>query len=473
MKKQKTKKTNTKLGANPMWGGQFSIAPAELLAQINTSIHFDKALYAQDIAGSIAHATMLAKQKILSERDAKAIVAGLNSILKDIEAGRFEFKGALEDIHMNIEAALAERIGEAAGRLHTARSRNDQVATDFRLYVRDALDALILELKKLQAALIARAAEHANSIMPGFTHLQTAQPITLGHHLLAYVEMFGRDASRAADARVRMNECPLGSAALAGTSFPIDRTATAKALGFARPMSNSLDGVSDRDFALEYLSVASICAVHLSRLAEEFINWSSAQFGFLRFSDAFSTGSSIMPQKRNPDAAELVRGKSGRIFGHLMAQLATMKALPLAYNKDMQEDKEALFDAAKNVQLCVAAMGGMVADATFNTKAMHEAAASGYSTATDLADWLVQNLNMPFRNAHHVTARIVKLASEKKKTLDALTLAELQSVEKGITKAALSVLSVEASVASRKSFGGTAPANVKKSVADAKKRFGL
>ncbi len=469
MKKQKTKKSS----ANPMWGGQFSIAPAELLAQINTSISFDKALYAQDIAGSIAHAGMLAKQKIISERDAKAIVAGLNAILKDIEAGRFEFKDALEDIHMNIEAALATRIGDAAGRLHTARSRNDQVATDFRLYVRDALDALIVELKKLQAALLARAGEHTNSIMPGFTHLQTAQPVTLGHHLLAYVEMFGRDVSRAQDARARMNESPLGAAALAGTSFPIDRTATAKALGFARPMSNSLDAVSDRDFALEYLSVASICAVHLSRLAEEFINWSSAQFGFLRFSDAFSTGSSIMPQKRNPDAAELVRGKSGRVFGHLMAQLATMKALPLAYNKDMQEDKEALFDAAKNIQLCVAAMGGMVGDATFNTKVMHAAASSGYSTATDLADWLVQNLNMPFRNAHHVTARIVKLASEKKKTLDALTLAELQSVEKNITKAALAVLSVESSVASRKSFGGTAPANVKKSVGDAKKRFGI
>lgn len=460
-------------GANQMWGGQFTVAPDRLLAEINTSISFDKELYRQDIAGSIAHAGMLAKQKIISESDAKKITAGLQGILKDIEAGKFIFKDELEDIHMNIEAALAERIGDAAGRLHTARSRNDQVATDFRLYVREALDALARELKSLQAALIKRAGEHAASIMPGFTHLQTAQPVTLGHHLLAYVEMFGRDASRAADARARMNESPLGAAALAGTSFPIDRAATAKALGFARPMSNSLDAVSDRDFALEYLSVASIAAVHLSRLAEEFINWSSAQFGFVRFSDAFSTGSSIMPQKRNPDAAELVRGKSGRVFGHLMAQLATMKALPLAYNKDMQEDKEALFDAAKTIQICVAAMAGMVKDATFNTKAMHDAASSGYSTATDLADWLVQNLNMPFRNAHHVTARVVKFASEKKKPLDALTLKDLQSVEPKITAGALKVLSVESSVASRTSLGGTAPVNVKKAVADAKKRWGV
>lgn len=465
--------TKKKTTVNQMWGGQFTLAPDALLREINTSIDFDKALYAQDIKGSIAHAEMLAKQKIISGADAKKIIAGLQTILKEIEAGTFIFKTELEDIHMNIEAALKDKIGDAAGRLHTARSRNDQVATDFRLYVRDALDALITELQKLQRALLARAGEHSGSIIPGFTHLQTAQPVTLGHHLLAYVEMFGRDASRAADARVRMNESPLGSAALAGTSFPLDRTTTAKALGFARPMSNSLDGVSDRDFALEYLSVASICAVHLSRLAEEFINWSSAQFNFVRFSDAFSTGSSIMPQKRNPDAAELVRGKSGRVFGHLMAQLATMKALPLAYNKDMQEDKEALFDTVGTIQLCVAAMAGMVKDATFNKPAMHAAASSGYSTATDLADWLVQNLNIPFRDAHHITARVVKIASEKKKALDALTLAELQSVEKRITKNALAVLSVESSVASRTSFGGTAPANVKKAVAEAKKRWKL
>ena len=470
---KKTMKPAKKSTANPMWGGQFTVAPDELLAEINTSIDFDKALYRQDITGSLAHCAMLAKQKIITGKDAKAITTGLQGILKDIEAGKFTFKRELEDIHMNIEAALAERIGDAAGRLHTARSRNDQVATDFRLYVRDALDALQLSLKSLQAALVKRASEHAASVMPGFTHLQTAQPVTLGHHLLAYVEMFGRDASRVADARARMNECPLGSAALAGTSFPIDRQHTAKALSFTRPTANSLDGVSDRDFALEYLSVASICAVHLSRLAEEMINWSSAQFGFLTFSDAFSTGSSIMPQKRNPDAAELVRGKSGRVFGHLMAQLATMKALPLAYNKDMQEDKEALFDSARTIQICVAAMTGMVADATFNTKAMHAAASSGYSTATDLADWLVQHLNIPFRNAHHITARIVKLANETKKPLHEMRLADLQSVEPKITSAALSVLTVESSVASRTSLGGTAPANVKKAVAEAKKRFGL
>jgi argininosuccinate lyase len=469
-----TKKTKNGIATiNPMWGGQFSVAPAELMAQINTSIHFDKALFRQDIAGSIAHAEMLVAQKILSAADGKKITTGLHAIGKEIEAGTFIFKTELEDIHMNIESALAEKIGDAAGRLHTARSRNDQVATDFRLYVRDALDALTLELTQLQAALVARAGEHTGSIMPGFTHLQTAQPVTLGHHLLAYVEMFGRDKSRAQDARARMNESPLGSAALAGTSFPIDRAATAKALGFARPMSNSLDGVSDRDFALEYLSLASICAVHLSRLAEELINWSSAQFGFVRFSDRFSTGSSIMPQKRNPDAAELVRGKSGRIVGHLMAQLATMKALPLAYNKDMQEDKEALFDAQATLQLCVAAMRGMVLDATFNTDKMHAAASAGYATATDLADWLVQHLNIPFREAHHITARVVKFAAGKNKALDALTIAELQSVEPRIGKAALSVLSVEASVKSRTSFGGTAPANVKKSVAEAKKRWGL
>jgi argininosuccinate lyase len=470
---KKNSKSAKKSAANPMWGGQFCVAPDELLAQINASIRFDKKLFRQDIMGSVAHANMLAKQKIISDKDAKAIIAGLNGILKDIEAGNFTFKEELEDIHMNIESALASRIGDAAGRLHTARSRNDQVATDFRLYVRDAFDALGGELAKLQSALLARASEHAASIMPGFTHLQTAQPVTLGHHLLAYVEMFGRDKSRARDARKRMNECPLGAAALAGTSFPIDRAATAKALGFTGPMTNSLDAVSDRDFALEYLSVASICAVHLSRLAEEMIVWSSAQFGFLRFSDAFSTGSSIMPQKRNPDAAELVRGKSGRVFGHLMAQLAAMKALPLAYNKDMQEDKEALFDASATIQLCITAMSGMVKDASFDKKKMHEAASSGYSTATDFADWLVQNLNMPFRNAHHTTARIVKLASDKKMPLDALSLKDLQSVEPRITKAALDVLSVESSVASRKSFGGTAPANVKKAVADAKKRWAL
>lgn len=472
MKKKHTNMSKNS-SANPMWGGQFTIAPAELMLQINTSVSFDKALYRQDIAGSIAHAEMLFSQGILTAADKKKIISGLRKIEKEIEAGSFVFKDELEDIHMNIEAALKEKIGDAAGRLHTARSRNDQVATDFRLYVRDALDALSQEIKQLQAALLKQAGSHTASVMPGFTHLQTAQPVTLGHHLLAYVEMFGRDASRATDARTRMNESPLGSAALAGTSFPIDRKMTAKSLGFDKPMSNSLDGVASRDFALEYLSTASICAVHLSRLAEEMILWSSAQFGFLRFSDAFSTGSSIMPQKRNPDAAELVRGKSGRIFGHLMAQLATMKALPLAYNKDLQEDKEALFDAAKNIQLCVAAMRGMVEDATFNTNAMRNAAASGYSTATDLADWLVQNLNIPFREAHHITARVVKHASAQKKMLDELSLKELQNIEPKITKEVMNCLSVDASVKSRTSYGGTAPANVKKMIAEAKKRWSL
>ncbi len=414
----KSKKTK----ANQMWGGQFSCAPAELLAKINVSVGFDKRLYRQDIAGSIAHAKMLAKQKIISDADAKAIVAGLQKILKDIEVGRFEFRESLEDVHMNIESALKEHIGEVAGRLHTARSRNDQVATDFRLWVRDAIDALEAALKALQQALLKRAEEHYATLMPGFTHLQAAQPVTLGHHLLAYVEMFGRDRLRASDARKRLNESPLGAAALAGTSFPIDRHFTAKELGFDKPMENSLDAVSDRDFALEFLSVAAICAVHLSRLAEEFVNWSSAQFGFIAFSDAYSTGSSIMPQKRNPDAAELVRGKSGRMFGNLIALLTVMKALPLAYNKDMQEDKEPVFDTAENLMLCVQAMRGMVLDFTADKKRMAEAAGQAYANATDLADWLARELNMPFREAHHVTAKLVKLASGKGKKLEALTL---------------------------------------------------
>ncbi|MGE0755110.1 MAG: argininosuccinate lyase, partial [Alphaproteobacteria bacterium] len=380
---------------------------------------------------------------------------------------------ALEDIHMNIEAALKKKIGEPAGRLHTARSRNDQVATAFRLYVRDAIDCTEQALKNLQQALVVRAEEYAATIMPGFTHLQTAQPVTLGHHLLAYVEMFGRDRERMWDARDRLNECPLGSAALAGTSFPIDREQTACELGFERVSANSLDSVSDRDFALEYLAAASICAIHLSRLAEEMVNWSSAQFGFIRFSDRFSTGSSIMPQKRNPDAAELVRGKTGRINGNLVALLTTMKGLPLAYNKDMQEDKEPLFDTVENLMVCLQAMAGMVADFTADTVRMHAAASDGYATATDLADWLVRELKMPFRDAHHTTAKIVAVASKKKVKLDALTLADMQKVEKRITKDALSVLSVEDSVKSRTSTGGTAPANVKKSVKEARMRFGL
>jgi len=454
-----------------MWGGQFSVAPNDLLAKINVSIGFDKQLYRQDIRGSIAHAQMLGKQKIISAADVKAIVAGLQGILKEIEAGIFVFKDSLEDIHMNIESALKDKIGDAAGRLHTARSRNDQVATDFRLYVRDAADALDGALKALQAALIARADEHCATLMPGFTHLQAAQPVTLGHHLLAYVEMFGRDRARVRDARVRVNESPLGAAALAGTSFPIDREFTAKALGFARPMANSLDAVSARDFALEFLAFASICAVHLSRLAEEMVNWSSVQFGFIRFSDAWSTGSSIMPQKRNPDAAELVRGKSGRMFGNLMGLLATMKGLPLAYNKDMQEDKEPVFDTVENLMVCVMAMTGMVADFVADKDAMASAASQAYSNATDLADWLVRELKMPFRDAHHVTARLVKVASGKKKMLEALTLAEMQAVEPRITLAVFACLPPLKSAESRTSFGGTAPRNVKKSVLEAKKRF--
>jgi len=463
-------KKSTKNTANQMWGGQFTHAPAELLAKINASISFDKRLYKQDIAGSIAHAQMLSAQKIISAKDAKEIVAGLKGILADIEAGKFEFKESLEDIHMNIEAALKERIGEAASRLHTARSRNDQVATDFRLYVRDGLDALEGLLADLQNALLARANEHYDTIIAGFTHLQVAQPVTFGHHLLAYVEMLARDKSRVADARARMNECPLGAAALAGTSFPIDRFATAKSLGFLRPMTNSLDAVSDRDFALEYLSVASIIAVHLSRLAEEMVNWSSAQFGFIRFSDAYSTGSSIMPQKRNPDAAELVRGKSGRIFGNLISLLTTMKALPLAYNKDMQEDKEPVFDTAENLGICLQAMAGMVRDLQVDKARMLAAAGVAYATATDLADWLVRELKIPFRDAHHITARIVKIASDKGKDLEELTLADMQKIEPKIRQDVFAVLSVANSVKSRVSYGGTAPENVKKAVIDAKKR---
>lgn len=455
--------------SNQMWGGQFSCLPSELMAKINVSVGFDKLLYRQDIKGSIAHAGMLAAQKIISKEDAKLIIAGLKDIEKDIESGNFEFKDSLEDIHMNIEAALKDRIGEPAGRLHTARSRNDQVATDFRLYVRDALDALEILLKDLKKALTERAREHAQTIMPGFTHLQTAQPVTFGHHLLAYVEMFSRDIMRAKDARKHLNESPLGAAALAGTSFPIDRFATAKELGFDKPMANSLDAVSDRDFALEYLSVAAICAVHLSRLAEEMVNWSSAQFGFIRFSDAYSTGSSIMPQKRNPDAAELVRGKSGRIFGNLMSLLVTMKALPLAYNKDMQEDKEPVFDTAENLGICLQAMAGMVRDLSVNKENMQKAAGVAYATATDLADWLVRELKIPFRDAHHITAKVVKLAGDKGKDLSELSLKDMQKIEPKITQDVFNVLSVENSVKSRVSYGGTSPDNVMKSITEIKK----
>ena len=466
-KKQSAKAKQTK--ANQMWGGGFTCSPSELMSKINVSIGFDKRLYRQDIEASVAHATMLAKQKIISQADAKDIISGLKGILSDIEKGNFEFKDSLEDIHMNIEATLTERIGYAAGRLHTARSRNDQVATDFRLYVRDALDALDSMLKDLQLAILDRAGEHSATIMPGFTHLQVAQPITFGHHILAYFEMFARDRMRVNDARRHLNESPLGAAALAGTSFPIDRFATAKALGFDKPMANSLDAVSDRDFALEYISVTAICAVHLSRLAEEMVNWSSAQFGFIRFSDAYSTGSSIMPQKRNPDAAELVRGKSGRMFGNLMSLLATMKALPLAYNKDMQEDKEAVFDTVENIGICLQAMAGMMHDFSVDKEKMQKSAGVAYATATDLADWLVRELKIPFRDAHHSTEKIVKRANDKGKDLEEVSLKDMQSVEKKINQKVFSVLSVENSVRTRTSYGGTAPDNVKKAVIEAKK----
>ncbi len=443
-----------------MWGGQYSQAPANIMNEINASLAFDKALYAQDIAGSIAHATMLAEQGIISAQDAEAIVAGLTDVRDEIENGTFPFRAELEDIHMNIEARLAELIGEPAGRLHTARSRNDQVALDLRLYVRDAIDTVEAALLALQRALLARAEEHADTLMPGFTHMQTAQPVTLGHHLLAYVEMAGRDRGRFADARVRLNESPLGAAALAGTSFPTNRARTAELLGFDKPMANSLDAVGSRDFALEFLSAAAICGTHLSRLAEEFVLW-SGPLGFVRFTDAFSTGSSIMPQKRNPDAAELVRGKTGRLNGNLVQLLTVLKGLPLAYNKDLQEDKEPVFDTVAAIMLCIRATTGMVADFEAYPAAMKAAAGSAYATATDLADWLVRALNMPFRQAHHATARIVKLATDKGVELEALPLVDMQTVEPRINKDVFSVLSPAQSAASRTSFGGTAPANVR------------
>jgi len=457
--------------ANALWGGRFAKGPAAIMEAINASIGFDRRLYRQDIAASKAHCAMLVQQKIVSAKDGAAIAKGLDAILAEIDAGRFEFSTALEDIHMNVEARLADSIGEAAGRLHTARSRNDQVATDFRLWVRDALDRSEVQLKALQAALIARAEEYADTVMPGFTHLQTAQPVTFGHHLLAYVEMFGRDRGRFTDCRKRMNENPLGAAALAGTPYPIDRHMTAKALGFDRPMENSLDAVSDRDFALEFMSAASICGVHLSRLAEEIVLWCSAPFRFVALSDAFTTGSSIMPQKRNPDAAELVRAKSGRLFGSLMSLLTTMKGLPLTYSKDMQEDKEPTFEAADTLELALAAMAGMILDLQADPVRMRAVAGADYSTATDLADWLVRELGLPFRKAHHVTGKLVSLAAERKVPLVDLPLPLMQQVEPGITKNIFKALTVEASVNARRSYGGTAPANVKAAVARARKRF--
>ncbi|WP_459695204.1 argininosuccinate lyase [Acidisoma sp. C75] len=452
-------------GANAQWGGRFAAGPARIMSDINASITFDQRLWRQDIAGSRAHAAMLARIGVLTEAERAAIEDGLGAIAAEIEAGAFPFDTALEDIHMNIEARLTERIGDAGRRLHTARSRNDQVATDFKLWVRDAIDGLSAQITTLMRALVERAAEHAADPLPGFTHLQTAQPVTLGHHLLAYVEMLARDRGRLADCRRRLNESPLGAAALAGTSFPIDRQMTAAALGFDRPTANSLDSVSDRDFALEFLAAGAICATHLSRFAEEIIIWCSAPFRFIRLSDAFTTGSSIMPQKRNPDAAELVRAKTGRIAGSLIALLTVMKGLPLAYAKDMQEDKPPVFEAADALALSLAATEGMVRDLTPELSRMAAAAGQGFATATDLADWLVRSLKLPFRQAHHVTGRLVALAEAREVDLADLDLATMQSVEPGITEDVFNVLSVSASVASRTSHGGTAPANVAREAA--------
>ena len=457
--------------ANTAWGGRFAGGPAEIMQRINVSIDVDRRLYAQDLAGSEAHCAMLVRQKILTAEDGEAIARGLAQIRAEIEGGTFPFRAEHEDIHLNIEARLAELIGPAAGRLHTARSRNDQVATDFRLWVRDALDRLDRQAQGLQAALIQQAEKHAGTIMPGFTHMQVAQPVTFGHHLLAYVEMLGRDRGRLADCRKRLNECPLGAAALAGTSFPIDRDLTAKSLGFDRPAANSLDAVSDRDFALEFLAAAAIAGSHLARFAEEVVIWTSEPYGFIRLSDAFTTGSSIMPQKRNPDAAELVRAKTGRLSGALIALLTVMKGLPLAYSKDMQEDKAPVFEAADTLELCLAASAGMVLDITVGEDAMRRVAASGFSTATDLADWLVRVLGLPFRQAHHITGTLVKRAEELGVDLAHLTIDEMQRIEPRITAAVHDVLTVEKSVASRTSFGGTAPANVTAAAAKARTRF--
>jgi len=445
-----------------MWGGRFAAQPGEIMEEINASIAFDRRLFSQDIKASKAHAKMLGERSIIAQKDAADIIRGLDMVQSEIETGSFTFSRALEDIHMNIESRLKELIGEPAGRLHTARSRNDQVAVDFRLFVRDGIDTLDNALLGLQRALAAKALEHADTIMPGFTHLQSAQPVTFGHHCLAYVEMLARDRARFADARRRLNESPLGAGALAGTSFPIDRDMTAKELGFDAPMRNSLDAVADRDFALETLSAAAICATHLSRLAEEIVIWCSVQFGFVRLSDKFTTGSSIMPQKRNPDAAELVRAKAGRIIGALATLLIVMKGLPLTYSKDMQEDKEPVFDMLDSLTLALAAMTGMIEDLKPDADAMRQAAARGYSTATDLADWLVRVPNLPFREAHHVAGRIVALAENKGVALEDLDLAAMRAVHPAINGEVFKVLSVENSVASRVSFGGTAPSNVRR-----------
>ncbi|CAN5376642.1 argininosuccinate lyase [soil metagenome] len=458
--------------SNAMWGGRFAEGPAAVMREINASIPFDKRLWRQDVAGSQAHVAMLGAQGIVSPEDAAAIAAGLAQVAADYDAHGVAEDLSLEDIHMQTEARLAEKIGPVAGRLHTARSRNDQVATDFKLWVRDAIDQVEAALVAFQHALLARGEEHADSVMPGFTHLQSAQPVTLGHHLMAYHEMIARDRGRFTDARARLNRCPLGSAALAGTGFPIDRSATAAALGFDGPTRNSLDGVSDRDFAIEYLTAAAQCALHLSRLAEEFILWASQPFGFVSLSDQWSTGSSIMPQKRNPDAAELVRGHSGRIIGCLTALMITMKGLPLAYSKDMQDDKPPVFEAHDLLGLSIAAMTGMVESATFRTDRMRSVAEAGFATATDLADWLVREGGIPFREAHHITGRAVKRAEELGVPLDKVPLDDLIAIDARIDQRVYGVLTVDASVASRTSFGGTAPSNVRAAIRAAREGDG-
>lgn len=454
-----------------MWGGRFAAGPAEAMDRINPSIDFDRRLWREDILGSKAHAEMLVAQKIITPEDGAAIAQGLDDIWSEIESGSFKFSRVLEDIHFNVESRLRERIGDAGGRLHTARSRNDQIATDMKLWARSAIDALDAELKDLQGALIEQADRHAETIMPGFTHLQPAQPVTFGHHMLAYVEMVGRDRGRLADARRRLNECPLGAAGLAGTPFPIDRHMTATALGFDRPAANSLDAVSDRDFVLELLAASGICAVHLSRLAEELVLWTSAQFRFVRLSDAFTTGSSIMPQKRNSDGAELVRGKAGRVLGAFTAIAVVLKGLPLAYGKDMQEDKEPCFDAVDSLGLSIACTTGMIRDLEANPAALRKAVDAGFPTATDLADWLVREAGLPFRDAHHVTGRAVRAAEERGCGLDELPLDVLQEINPAIDDRIFSVLSVEASLNARTSYGGTAPVRVREQVASARARF--
>ena len=456
---------------NALWGGRFEGGTSDIMQRVNASIFFDRRLYRHDIAGSRAHCTMLVAQGILTEADGLAILKGLDQVEREITEGNFEYNAAKEDIHMHVEARLNEIIGEPAGRLHTGRSRNDQVALDFRLWLRDEIDALEPALRNLQTALLARAEEYADAVMPGFTHLQIAQPVTFGHHLMAYVEMVSRDRGRFKDCRGRLNECPLGAAALAGTSFPIDRQATAQELGFDRPAANSMDAVAARDFALEYLAAASILSVHLSRLAEDIVNWSSAQFRFIDLGDGYTTGSSIMPQKRNPDAAELVRAKTGRVIGDLNALLVVMKGLPMAYSKDMQEDKEPVFEVADTLTLTVLATTGMIRDLSANREIMASAAGQGYANATDLADWLVRELGLPFRRAHHVTGSLVKLAEARGVDLDGLTLVDMQTIESGITDAVFEVLGAANSVASRTSLGGTAPSQVRAAIAEARARL--